>query len=69
MSSLLNFGGIINKYYKESMKMHESNNEWVRNFKETRDLNLKELDAKRMNVDVMFEQLNQTVLENNKNTF
>ncbi|PWA51269.1 oligopeptide transporter [Artemisia annua] len=58
---------IINKYCEESRKMHDSKDEWIRKFKETTDLNLKKLDARKMNVEAMFEKLNQTVLENKKN--
>ena len=57
---------IINKYCKESRKMHDSNYEWIRKFKETTNLNLKKLDARRINVEVKFAELSQTVLENKK---
>ncbi|PWA62052.1 ABC transporter C family member 14 [Artemisia annua] len=43
---------IINKYCEESRKTHESHSEWIRKFKGKTDLNLKKLDARRMNVEV-----------------
>ncbi|PWA68910.1 lon protease 2, peroxisomal [Artemisia annua] len=58
---------IINKYCEELRKTHESHHELIRKFKETTDLNLKKLDARRMNVEVKFAELSQTVLENKKN--
>ena len=54
-------------YCEESRKMDDSMDEWVRKFEETTDLNLKKLDARRMNVEAKFEKLNQTVLEDKKN--
>ena len=58
---------VIIRYCEESRKMDDSMDEWVRKFEETTDLNLKKLDARRMNVEAKFEKLNQTVLEDKKN--
>ena len=60
---------VIIMYCEESRKMDDSMDEWVRKFEEKPDLNLKKLDARRMNVEAKFEKLNQTVLENKNNTF
>ena len=58
---------IINMYCEESRVIDDSMDEWVRKFEETMNLNLKKLDARRMNVEAKIEKLNQTVLENKKN--
>ncbi|GJX51123.1 hypothetical protein Tco_0277968 [Tanacetum coccineum] len=47
----------INKYCEESIKRQAANDEWIRKFKETTDLNLRTLDAATKNLQIKADQL------------